>query len=224
MIKISTFLLCFTLGVHSLSLDEVSIPTSHPAGQDLTLSCDYSYTLAESDQIVLTWYHNGSPIPIYQWVPALDMGPQVIHQLFQDHLDITYEASEDKFKKHSALRIINPDQRFSGNYKCRVSTFLDEVSDDKDLFIDESSIKTDEKAQLDAYLCNSADCFFVKKDAVDVDTPVDFEPVEKTIAIGTGIETFSEEAATFVYSSSNLPLGNILLVLLASALIMLGCL
>ena len=90
-------------GVHCLSLDGVSIPPSHPGGQDLTLSCDYSYTLSESDQIVLHWYHNGSPIPIYQWVPALDMGPQVIHELFKDNLDLTYEAHDDKFKKHSTL-------------------------------------------------------------------------------------------------------------------------
>jgi hypothetical protein len=123
------------LGMHCLSLDSVSIPPAHPEGQDLTLSCDYSYNLPESDQLVLTWYHNGSPIPIYQWVPALDMGPQVIHDLFKDHLDLTYNANDDKFKKHSALRIINPDQRFSGNYKCRVSTFLEEVSQYKDVFI-----------------------------------------------------------------------------------------
>merc|ERR1711892_1324701 len=135
MIQILSFLLCFTSGVHCLSLDSVSIPISHPAGQDLTLSCDYSYAMSESDQLVLTWYFSGSPIPIYQWVPALDLGPQVIHELFKDNLDLTYEAEEDKFKKHSALRIVNPDQRFAGNYKCRVSTLLEEVSDSKDVLI-----------------------------------------------------------------------------------------
>merc|ERR1712106_1042733 len=135
MIQILSFLLCFTSGVHCLSLDSVSIPTSHPAGQDLTLSCDYSYAMSESDQLVLTWYFNGSPIPIYQWVPALDLGPQVIHELFKDKLDLTYEAEEDKFKKHSDLCIVKPDQRFAGNYKCRVSTFLEEISDSKDVLI-----------------------------------------------------------------------------------------
>ena len=78
----------------------------------LTLSCDYSYEESESSQLVLTWYFNESPIPIYQWVPSLDMGPQVIHEMFKDNLDLTHEADQDKFKKHSALRIINPDLRF----------------------------------------------------------------------------------------------------------------
>jgi len=91
--------------------------------------------MSESDQLVLTWYFSGSPIPIYQWVPALDLGPQVIHELFKDNLDLTYEANEDKFKKHSALHIVKPDQRFAGNYKCRVSTFLEEVSDNTNIYI-----------------------------------------------------------------------------------------
>merc|ERR1712106_1071378 len=135
MIQILSFLLCFTSGVQCLSLDSVSIPTAHPAGEDLTLSCDYSYAMSESEQLVLTWYFSGSPIPIYQWVPALDLGPQVIHELFKDNLDLTYEANEDKFKKHSGLHIVKPDQRFAGNYKCRVSTFQEEVSDSKDVYI-----------------------------------------------------------------------------------------
>ena len=122
-------------GSFSISLDSLSAPSSHPAGSLLILSCDYSYLEPESDQLVLTWYFNGSPIPIYQWVPALYLGPQVIHQMFKDNLDLKYQASTDKLKKHSALRIINPDHRFSGNYKCRVSTFREEVSAQQDVLV-----------------------------------------------------------------------------------------
>jgi len=126
---------CILAGVHSLSFTEVSAPSPHRAGEPLTLSCDYSYEVSESSQLVLTWYFNESPIPIYQWVPSLDMGPQVIHEMFKDNLDLTYEADQDKFKKHSALRIINPDLRFSGNYKCRVSTFRKEATHSKNVSI-----------------------------------------------------------------------------------------
>jgi len=129
------FLLCISTGVHSLSVAEVSAPPSHRAGEPLTLNCDYSYEESESSQLVLTWYFNESPIPIYQWVPSLDVGPQVIHEMFKDNLDLTHEADQDKFKKHSALRIINPDPRFAGNYKCRVSTFTKEVAHSKDVSI-----------------------------------------------------------------------------------------
>jgi len=129
-------------GVHALSVAEVSAPSPHQAGEPLTLSCDYSYEESESSQLVLTWYFNESPIPIYQWVPSLDKGPQVIHEMFKDNLDLTHKADQDKFKKHSALHIINPDQRFAGKYKCRVSTFTKEVthSKDVDIFVSPPSI------------------------------------------------------------------------------------
>lgn len=56
------------------------------------------------------------------------MGPQVIHNMFKDNLDLHYEGDSDKLKKHASLHITNPDQRFSGSYKCRVSTFTEEFS------------------------------------------------------------------------------------------------
>jgi len=123
------------VGDYALSVAEVSAPSPHQAGEPLTLSCDYSYEESESSQLVLTWYFNESPIPIYQWVPSLDKGPQVIHEMFKDNLDLTHKAAQDKFKKHSALRIVNPDQRFAGNYKCRVSTFTKEVTHSKHVAI-----------------------------------------------------------------------------------------
>eukprot|EP00092_Neocalanus_flemingeri_P056908 GFUD01067523.1.p1 GENE.GFUD01067523.1~~GFUD01067523.1.p1 ORF type:complete len:340 (+),score=91.72 GFUD01067523.1:60-1022(+) len=135
MCNIFFILLGLAVGSQSLSLDGLSAPSSHPAGEDLILDCDYSYLEPESDQLVLTWYFNGSPIPIYQWVPALDLGPQVIHQMFKDNLDLKYQATSEELKKHAALRIVNPDQRFSGNYKCRVSTFLEEVSAQQDVLV-----------------------------------------------------------------------------------------
>ena len=55
--------------------------------------------------------------------------------MFKDNLDLTHVAAQDKFKKHSALRIVNPDQRFAGKYKCSVSTFTKEVTHSKDVSI-----------------------------------------------------------------------------------------
>jgi len=128
-------LMSILVGDYALSVAEVSAPSPHQAGEPLTLSCDYSYEESESSQLVLTWYFNESPIPIYQWVPSLDKGPQVIHEMFKDNLDLTHVAAQDKFKKQSALRIVNPDQRFAGKYKCRVSTFTKEVTHSKDVSI-----------------------------------------------------------------------------------------
>merc|ERR1711936_1384687 len=146
MSTIVTIVLCTIIGSQSLSFNgvsspssstsgEVSSPSSHPAGEDLILDCDYSYLESESDQLVVTWYYNNSPIPIYQWVPGLNIGPQVINPMFKYNLDLTYQADSDNIKKHRALHITKPDQTFAGNYRCRVSTFLEEVTGNMDVIV-----------------------------------------------------------------------------------------
>jgi len=283
-------------GVLSLSLDGVSTHSTHPAGEPLTLNCDYSYSESESSELVVTWYFNGSPIPIYQWVPSIDNGPQVIHEMFKDNLDLTHQADQDMFKKHSALHIINPDINFAGNYRCRVSTFTKEVTLSKDISIyvapssifltytngfikclvegvypipslimswtcnntvfsaknveivsnnidnhlydasisttvEEDSIaphdvmtcdvviadgayedrvekklitkkeipEDKQKVILEEEICNSADCQRTKE-SVPVLYPIDHELLDRTVPVGLGLETFSEEAARFSQS------------------------
>merc|ERR1712183_445606 len=143
---IVTIVLCTIIGSQSLSFNgvsspslstsgEISSPSSHPAGEDLILDCDYSYLESESDQLVVTWYYNNSPIPIYQWVPGLNIGPQVINPQFKYHLDLTYQADSDNIKKHRALHITKPDQTFAGNYKCRVATFTEEVTGNTEVMV-----------------------------------------------------------------------------------------
>jgi len=121
-------MICAFQGIYPLSNVQVTVPTLHQASSPLTVNCDYTIGADEADQVVLTWYFNDSPIPIYQWVPGLEMGPQVIHNMFKDNLDLHYEGDSDKLKKHASLHIANPDQRFSGSYECIVSTFTKEFS------------------------------------------------------------------------------------------------
>jgi len=125
----------FCTVAQAVSSVSISTPGSLKAGQDLTLDCDFEFEGAEATQLDLKWYFNGSPIPIYQWVPALDLGPQVIDPMFKDNLDLKYQAHGDNMKKHKALHIVNPDQRFSGNYRCRVSSFVDEASAENEVIV-----------------------------------------------------------------------------------------
>jgi len=128
-------LFSFYIRVRSVSIVTLATPAAQKAGQELILDCDFDFEESEAAQLDLKWYFNGSPVPIYQWVPSLDMGPQVIDQMFKDNLDLTYQAHTDKMKRHRALHILNPDERFSGNYKCKVSTFVDEDSHENDVTI-----------------------------------------------------------------------------------------
>merc|ERR1712106_173231 len=123
------------IGVKSVSTVTLATPGAHEAGEDLILDCDFDFEESEATQLDLKWYFNGSPVPIYQWVPALDLGPQVIDPMFKDNLDLKYQAHSEKLKRHRALHIINPDERFSGNYKCKVSSFVDEASAENEVIV-----------------------------------------------------------------------------------------
>ena len=99
------------------------------------LDCNFSYLDEEENQLDIKWYFNGSPIPVYQWVPSMKKGPQVIGELFKHKLDLDYVAHNDTYKRHRALRVVQSDHRFSGTYQCKVSSFVDEDFQQKEVLV-----------------------------------------------------------------------------------------
>merc|ERR1712215_381077 len=60
---------------------------------------------------------------------------KVLDPMFKDNLDLKYQAHSEKLKRHKALHILNPDERFSGSYKCKVSSFIDEASAENEVIV-----------------------------------------------------------------------------------------
>merc|ERR1712226_1501838 len=122
-------------GYHSVHIERIAGPEVVQSGSELMLDCNYSYLDEEESQLDLKWYFNGSPIPVYQWVPSMSKGPQVIGELFKHKLDLDYVAHNDTYKKHRALRVVKSDHRFSGIYQCKVSSFVDEDFQTKNVLV-----------------------------------------------------------------------------------------
>merc|ERR1711874_891611 len=120
---------------HSVHIDRIAGPEVVQSGSELMLDCNFSYLDEEENQLDLKWYFNGSPIPVYQWVPSMSKGPQVIGELFKHRLDLDYVAHNDTYKKHRALRVVKSDHRFSGTYQCKVSSFVDEDFQQKEVLV-----------------------------------------------------------------------------------------
>jgi len=120
---------------HSVHIDRIAGPEVVQSGSELMLDCNFSYLDEEESQLDLKWYFNGSPIPVYQWVPSMKKGPQVIGELFKHKLDLDYLAHNDTYKKHRALRVAKSDHRFSGTYQCKVSSFVDEDFQQKEVLV-----------------------------------------------------------------------------------------
>jgi len=122
-------------GVNTVHILNLVGPEVVQSGSELMLDCNYSYLDEEESQLDLKWYFNGSPIPVYQWVPSMSKGPQVIGELFKHKLDLDYVAHNDTYKKHRALRVVKSDHRFSGTYQCKVSSFVDEDFQTKNVLV-----------------------------------------------------------------------------------------
>ena len=71
-------------------------------------------------------YFNDEPQPIYVWIPK--RSPQVVDDArFRGRVDTQYAVrGANKYKRHRALKLINPTTEMSGQYRCKVSSFVDE--------------------------------------------------------------------------------------------------
>merc|ERR1712156_902190 len=75
------------------------------AGQELLIDCDFSFDKDEEEELVVKWFFNASTTPFYQWVPALDVGPQVHYYVYIwsslcDKCWMVVEASLAKLSLH----------------------------------------------------------------------------------------------------------------------------
>jgi len=112
-------------------------------GQELLLDCDFAFDKEEEEELVVKWFFNASTTPFYQWVPALDVGPQVITREAPGEIDIEYSVEgENSFTKHRTLRIAEASLAHIGAYTCQVSSFTHEVSSTVDVavFVPPSSL------------------------------------------------------------------------------------
>jgi len=122
-------------GGNTVQILSLNGPKVVQSGSELMLDCNFSYLDEEENQLDIKWYFNGSPIPVYQWVPSMKKGPQVIGELFKHKLDLDYVAHNDTYKRHRALRVVQSDHRFSGTYQCKVSSFVDEDFQQKEVLV-----------------------------------------------------------------------------------------
>jgi len=109
--------------------EESSGSIAGQVGHELLLDCDFAFDEEEEEELVVKWFFNASTTPFYQWVPALDVGPQVIMREAPGEIDITYSVEgENSFTKHRTLRIAEATLAHIGAYTCQVSSFTHEVS------------------------------------------------------------------------------------------------
>ncbi|XP_054264047.1 uncharacterized protein LOC128987299 isoform X2 [Macrosteles quadrilineatus] len=113
--------------VAAVQITALRVPEEVRNGSDgAILDCEYTLRQSElgpESGLVVKWFWNNSPAPVYQWIPG--QRPQDLGVL-KGRLKLDYKASRHPYTMHRALYINNPTTELSGEYKCSVSTFTDE--------------------------------------------------------------------------------------------------
>uniref|UniRef100_A0A1B6DGH1 Ig-like domain-containing protein n=1 Tax=Clastoptera arizonana TaxID=38151 RepID=A0A1B6DGH1_9HEMI len=112
--------------VLGVTINSLKVPAQVLNGKDAILDCEYTYRSADlsaATDLVVKWFFNGGPEPVYQWIP--NQKPQDLG-ILRGRLNLDYRASSKPEAMHRALYIVNPTTELSGEYKCFVSTFTDE--------------------------------------------------------------------------------------------------
>ncbi len=119
-----TRLLIFPESTAALHITSHSIPASVDGSnrsQAVTLDCRYAFDGSDL-KLVVRWFHNDSPEPIYQWIPEPDV--RYIGELIRPYFDVDYQVpGGDRFSKYRALRLLGRlPVTLSGNYTCVISS------------------------------------------------------------------------------------------------------
>ena len=106
-------------GATCVKISSLWVPAPFLSGtvSSTVLDCVYNYTEADRNSLEVKWYFRHNPSPVYQWIPP--GAPQVLSQLFKDHLVQQFEVTRDPYTRYRALNLVNVDTTLSGMYSCR---------------------------------------------------------------------------------------------------------
>jgi len=105
--------------ITGLSVPSVVLNGSLPS---VVLDCNYQLDTPNNSAagLVVKWYHNRSPQPVYQWIPGY--APQAFGPL-RGRVNLGHVVSDDPLMRHRAVQLVQPRPELSGEYTCKVTTW-----------------------------------------------------------------------------------------------------
>ncbi|KAL3176340.1 hypothetical protein MRX96_010528 [Rhipicephalus microplus] len=95
----------------------------------VVLDCVYNAN-REDEHLVIKWFLNDDPQPIYQWIPELNK--RFVSSRLKDRINLDYSLSNgNSFTKFRALNLVRPTTELSGRYSCHVMSLAGQDSESK---------------------------------------------------------------------------------------------
>lgn len=111
-----------------LAIKKLVVPEAIQNGtEDIVLDCVYCYDEQSDRQLVVKWFFNNDPEPIYQWIPELNT--RIASKHLEGRINMNFSVNPSSpFTKYRAINIIRPTIELSGEYSCSVLSSENEDS------------------------------------------------------------------------------------------------
>ncbi|KAG8196349.1 hypothetical protein JTE90_013832 [Oedothorax gibbosus] len=95
----------------------------------VVLDCEYNYS-EEDRRLVVKWFLNDDPEPIYQWIPELEQ--RYASDRVKGKLNMDYMVSpSSRHTRYRALNLMRPTTELSGRYSCHVVSMLSQDAEEQ---------------------------------------------------------------------------------------------
>ncbi|XP_013777767.2 hemicentin-1-like isoform X1 [Limulus polyphemus] len=122
-------------GIAALQITHLSVPPWIESGSKESVVLDCEYDLTEKDKsLVVKWFLNNDPEPIYQWIPELKS--RHFSYRLEGRVSLNYTVfPSDEYTKYRAIKILRPTIDLSGLYTCTVGSLSGTDSKDKQMIV-----------------------------------------------------------------------------------------
>lgn len=113
----------------------MSIPRLVPNGTEdsVVLDCVYTLDKYEDVNLVVKWYLNDDPEPIYQYIP--EFGTRHASSRLKGRINLDYTVNSDPLIKYRALNLLRPTIDLSGRYSCHVQSLQSQDSKEETMIV-----------------------------------------------------------------------------------------
>ncbi|KAM7314145.1 uncharacterized protein ISCGN_003930 [Ixodes scapularis] len=117
--------------VYCVHILHLSVPKWVENGTEDSVVLDCVYSVAQDDQqLVVKWFLNDDPQPIYQWIPELEK--RHVSQRLRGRLNLDFSLSSgNSFTKFRALNLVRPTTELGGRYSCHVNSLASQDAESK---------------------------------------------------------------------------------------------
>ena len=92
------------------------------------LGCSFHFISSEYSMLDIKWYFGPAEEPFLQWVPSSGREPQTVGRRFRSRVTTSHTLTNTThgYKTDQVIRVVRPTIYTSGEYTCKVATFMQE--------------------------------------------------------------------------------------------------